>query len=197
MARWNSVSLLLYLDSSPSISWIESTDECLVWGTHVVVLHCLYWCIPRLLPHLTSDFRDIRKPVCRGFRPWSVKLNRSCIYFVSTFKMARDLELSESRKQRDCYPSGEQQEKTLISHAYDQVWPRSCLSASLFSTDIARRIKRIHHWCPVGTGKSQPEGPPFQWETRLRRVSHWNGGPEGWDFPVPLYTSDRFYFSHT
>ena len=23
-----------------------------------------------------------------------------------------------------------------------------------------------------------------------------NGGPEGWDFPVPLYTNDRFYFSH-
>ena len=58
------------------------------------------------------------------------------------------------------------------------------------------RIKRIHHWCSVGTGKSQPEGPPFQWETRLRRVSHWNGGPSGWDFPVPLYTNDRFYFSH-
>ena len=29
------------------------------------------------------------------------------------------------------------------------------------------KIKRIHHWCSVGTGKSQPEGPPFQWETRL------------------------------
>ena len=57
-------------------------------------------------------------------------------------------------------------------------------------------IKRIHHWCSVGTGKSQPEGPSFQWETRLCRVSHWNGGPEGWDFPVPLYTNDRFYFSH-
>ena len=57
-------------------------------------------------------------------------------------------------------------------------------------------IKRIHHLCSVGTGKSQPEGPPFQWETRLRSVSHWNGGPEGWDFPVPLYTNDRFYFSH-
>ena len=28
-------------------------------------------------------------------------------------------------------------------------------------------IKRIHHWCSVGTEKSQPEGPPFQWETRL------------------------------
>ena len=57
-------------------------------------------------------------------------------------------------------------------------------------------IKRIHHRCSVGTGKSQPEGPPFQWETRLRRVSHWSGGPEGRDLPVPLYTNDRFYFSH-
>ena len=66
---------------------------------------------------------------------------------------------------------------------------------SIFSTKVCEK-KRIHHWCSVGTGKSQPEGPPFQWETRLRRVSHWNGGPEGWDFPVPLYTDDRFYFSH-
>ena len=57
---------------------------------------------------------------------------------------------------------------------------------SIFSTKVCEK-KRTHHWCSVGTGKSQPEGPPFQWETRLRRVSHWNGGPEGWDFPVPLY----------
>ena len=32
---------------------------------------------------------------------------------------------------------------------------------------LANRIapdgtKRIHHWCQVGTGKSQPEGPPFR-----------------------------------
>ena len=26
----------------------------------------------------------------------------------------------------------------------------------------------------------------FQWESRLRQVSHWNGGPKDWDFPVPL-----------
>ena len=60
---------------------------------------------------------------------------------------------------------------------------------------IKYKIKRIHHRCSVGTGKSQPEGQPFQWETRLCRVYHWNGGPEGWNFPVPLYTNDRFYFS--
>ena len=53
-------------------------------------------------------------------------------------------------------------------------------------------LKRIHHWCSVGTGKFKPEGPPFLWETRLCRVSHWNGGPEGWGFPVPLCNSDRF-----
>ena len=40
---------------------------------------------------------------------------------------------------------------------YDAFIRRSC------------RIKRIHHWCSVGTGKSQPEGPPFQWETRISR----------------------------
>ena len=59
-----------------------------------------------------------------------------------------------------------------------------------------RGINRIHHWCSVGTCKSQPVGQLFQWETRLHRVYHWNGGPEGWDFPVPLYTNDQFYFSH-
>ena len=26
---------------------------------------------------------------------------------------------------------------------------------------------RLHHWCPVGTEKSQPEGPLIQWEKRL------------------------------
>ena len=44
---------------------------------------------------------------------------------------------------------------------------------------------RIDHWCTVETGKSQPSGAPFQWETRRSLVSHWNGGPSGWDFPVP------------
>ena len=48
----------------------------------------------------------------------------------------------------------------------------------------------------MGTEKSHPEGPPLQWETRLCRVSHWNGGPEGWDFQVPLHTKDGFNFSH-
>ena len=38
-------------------------------------------------------------------------------------------------------------------------------------------IKRIHHWCSVETGKSQPEGPPFQWETRLRfPLEQWTRG---------------------
>ena len=36
-----------------------------------------------------------------------------------------------------------------------------------------------------GTGKFQLSGPRFQWETRQSLVSHWNGGPSGWDFPVP------------
>ena len=29
------------------------------------------------------------------------------------------------------------------------------------------RQNRIHHWCSVETGKSQPEGPPFQWTRGL------------------------------
>ena len=28
-------------------------------------------------------------------------------------------------------------------------------------------INKIHRWCSVGTEKTQPEGPPFLWETRL------------------------------
>ena len=45
------------------------------------------------------------------------------------------------------------------------------------------KINRIHHGCPVEIGKSQPEGPPVPAGNEARRVSHWNGGPEGWDFP--------------
>ena len=33
-------------------------------------------------------------------------------------------------------------------------------------------INRIHHWCSVGIEKSQPEGSPFQWETRLAFIYH-------------------------
>ena len=45
---------------------------------------------------------------------------------------------------------------------------------------IVKRIvvKKIHHWCSMGTGKSQLQGPPFQWETKLCQVSHWNGEPQ-------------------
>ena len=39
-------------------------------------------------------------------------------------------------------------------------------------------IKRIHHWCSVGTEKSQPEGPKFQWEMRLAEfpTERWTRG---------------------
>ena len=39
-------------------------------------------------------------------------------------------------------------------------------------------INRIHHWCSVGTKKSQLEGPPFQWETRLAEfpTERWTRG---------------------
>ena len=40
------------------------------------------------------------------------------------------------------------------------------------------RINRIHHWCSVGTEKSQPEGPSFKWETRLAEfpTERWTRG---------------------
>ena len=39
-------------------------------------------------------------------------------------------------------------------------------------------INRIYHWCSMGTEKSQPEGPPFQWETRLAEfpTERWTRG---------------------
>ena len=40
----------------------------------------------------------------------------------------------------------------------------------------------MNHWCSVGTEKTQPEGPPFQWEKRLVKFPTVNGGPESWDF---------------
>ena len=45
------------------------------------------------------------------------------------------------------------------------------------------QINRIHHGWSVEIGKSQPEGPPVPVGNDARRVSHRNGGPEGWDFP--------------
>ena len=43
---------------------------------------------------------------------------------------------------------------------------------------IVCEIKRIHHWCSVGTEKSKPEGPQPQWETRLAEFStrRWTRG---------------------
>ena len=43
---------------------------------------------------------------------------------------------------------------------------------------------RVDSGAELVSGRVDPL--PFQWETRLCRVSHWNGGPEGSDFPVPL-----------
>ena len=34
------------------------------------------------------------------------------------------------------------------------------------------RKNRIHYWCSLKTAKSQPEGSPFKWETRLCPVSY-------------------------
>ena len=56
-------------------------------------------------------------------------------------------------------------------------------------------INRIHHWCSVGTEKSQPEGPPFQWETRLAEfpTERWTRGLEFfWNHWTPMIDS----FSH-
>ena len=56
-------------------------------------------------------------------------------------------------------------------------------------------INRIHHWCSVGTEKSQPAGPPFQWETRLAEfpTERWTRGLGFfWNHWTPMIDS----FSH-
>ena len=58
-------------------------------------------------------------------------------------------------------------------------------------------INRIHHWCSVGTEKSQPEGPRFQWETRLAEFPTGTVDPRVGIFLKPLNTNDRFFFSYT
>ena len=70
----------------------------------------------------------------------------------------------------------------------------------IFSTELVQgmrdMVNGIHHWCPVGTEKSQPEGPPFQWETRLADFPL-NSGPRVGIFLETLDTNDRFFFSYT
>ena len=58
-------------------------------------------------------------------------------------------------------------------------------------------INRSHHWCSVGTEKSQPEGPPFQWETRLAEFPTGTVDPRVRIYLEPLNTNDRFFFSYT
>ena len=58
-------------------------------------------------------------------------------------------------------------------------------------------IHRIHHWCSVGTEKSQPKGPPFQWETNLGEFPHWTVDQRVGTFLEALNTNDRFFFSYT
>ena len=56
-------------------------------------------------------------------------------------------------------------------------------------------INRIHHWSSVGTEKSQPEGPPFQWKTRLAEfpTERWTRGLGFfWNHWTPMIDS----FSH-
>ena len=77
--------------------------------------------------------------------------------------------------------------RSAISHA---PW-YPCLSSQIdvwlfgfyLSQGLVRvcEINRIHHWCSVGTEKSQPEVPPFSGKRGLPSFPL-NGGPEGWDF---------------
>ena len=70
---------------------------------------------------------------------------------------------------------------TRTSHT--DVWQACCRRATVcfyltYRLVRASEINRIHHWCSVGTEKSLPEGPPFQWETRLAEfpTEQWTRG---------------------
>ena len=60
-----------------------------------------------------------------------------------------------------------------------QIFPTASLHRDhSISYALVFEKNRIHHWCSVGTEKSQPEGPPFKWETRLAEFSteRWTQG---------------------
>ena len=57
-----------------------------------------------------------------------------------------------------------------MSSDVGQIFPAASLHRDhSISYAMVCEKNRIHHWCPVGTEKSQPEGPPFRWETRLAK----------------------------
>ena len=58
-------------------------------------------------------------------------------------------------------------------------------------------INRIHHWCSVGTEKSQHEGPLRSSGKEACRVSRLTVDPRVVIFLEPLNTNDRFFFSYT
>ena len=84
---------------------------------------------------------------------------------------------------------------------YDDFTDRRATSVRLFvfylSLGLVRvcEINRIHHWCSVGTEKSQPKGTPFQWEMRLAEfpTERWTRGfGFFWNHWTPMIDS----FSH-
>ena len=62
---------------------------------------------------------------------------------------------------------------------------------------VFTEINRIHHWCSEGTGKSQPEGPPFQWEMRVAEFPNATVDPRVGIFLSTLNINDQLFFSHT
>ena len=57
-------------------------------------------------------------------------------------------------------------------------------------------INKSHHWCSMGTGKSQPKSPTCQLETRLAEFPTWAVDPRVGIFLSSLNISDQFFFSH-
>ena len=79
-----------------------------------------------------------------------------------------------------------------------QIFPTASLHRDhSISYALVCEKNRIHHWCSVGTEKSQPEGPPIQCETRLAEFPIGTVDPRVVIFLKPLNTNDRFFFSYT
>ena len=82
---------------------------------------------------------------------------------------------------------------------YFSVCPRLLFDLFRITWRPSARKNRIHHWCSVGTGKSQPEGPPFQWTRGLGfSCRHWTSMIDSFShIPLPnSFTSDSSLFEH-
>ena len=99
---------------------------------------------------------------------WDRKIRPSWLYFVST----RQASWCQS-----AIPGMD-----FLSHPHTQNGLYSRTSDRDIGCFYPFKINIIHHWCSVGTEKSKPKGPPFQWEKRLAEFP-----PERWTLGLGFF----------